>query len=128
MALSTATCLRRLLFGEFKDAKFGVISHVLRRTFTCWRFVQIVAPDFTADGGALKYAVFSAGLSTHQSIRFYAQRSWFYTSARYLACLCTPAGGGRRLHEGAGDGKGCKESWLSNQLYVHKKFSLIDIK
>ena len=72
MAMSAAACVSYLLFGEFNYAKFGVISHVLRRIFTCWRFVQIVAPDFTADGGAIKYAVFCAGLSTHQSIRFYA--------------------------------------------------------
>ena len=71
MALSAATCGSDPLFGEFKDAMFGVISHVLRGIFTFWRFVQIVAPDVTADGGALKYAVFCVGLSTHQSIRFY---------------------------------------------------------
>ena len=53
---------RDLLFGGLNDAMFGVVSHLLRRPFAFWRFVQIVAPGFTADGGALEYAVFCAGL------------------------------------------------------------------
>ena len=49
---------RDLLFGGLNDAMFGVISHLLRRPFALWRFVEIVAPGFAADGGALKHAVF----------------------------------------------------------------------
>ena len=53
---------RGLLFGGLNDAMFGVVSHLLRRPFAFWRFVQIVAPGFTADGGALEYAVFCVAL------------------------------------------------------------------
>ena len=44
---------RDLLFGGLNDAMFGVVSHLLRRPFAFWRFVQIVAPGLTANGGAL---------------------------------------------------------------------------
>jgi len=64
LSATTVTALYGLvlLCGRFNDAVFGVISHLLRRPFTFWRFVQIVAPGFAADGGAFKYAVFCVGL------------------------------------------------------------------
>ena len=84
---------RDLLFGGLNDTMFGVISDLLRRPFTLWRFVEIVAPGFAADGGALKHSVLRRSLPPHQSISFCFWRSWCYTSPRYRACPCTPAGG-----------------------------------
>ena len=97
---------------------FGVISDLLRRPFTLWRFVEIVAPGFAADGGALKHAVFCVGLCLLTSPFALAFGAHGATPA--LATGFVRAS----LQEEAGYGKRCQECCSSNQLLRHNKVSL----
>ena len=67
-----------LLFGGLNDAMFGIVGHLLRRPFAFWRFVQVVAPGLTADGGALEYAMFCvlpwSGTASQNPLREIATR------------------------------------------------------
>ena len=107
-----------LLFGGLNDAMFGVISDLLRRPCTLWRFVEIVAPGFAADGGALKHAVFSVGLCLLTSPFALAFGAHGATPA--LATGFVRAS----LQEEADYGKRCEECCSSNQLLRHNKVSL----
>ena len=111
-----------LLCGRFNDAVFGVISHLLRRPFTFWRFVQIVAPGLTANGGALEYAVCRVGLCLFTSPFAFAFGAHGVTPALAAWLVRAP------LQEETGDRKGCKECWSSNQWLMHNKVSQIFIK
>ena len=113
---------RDLLFGGLNDAMFGVVSHLLRRPFAFWRFVQIVAPGLTANGGALEYAVFCVGLCLLTSPFAFAFGAHGVTPALAAWLVRAP------LQEEAGDRKGCKECWSSNQWLIHNKVSHIFIK
>ena len=109
---------RDLLFGGLNDAMFGVISDLLRRPFTLWRFVEIVAPGFAADGGAVKHVVFSVGLCLLTSPFAFAFGAHGATPA--LATGLVRAS----LQEEADYGKRCQECCSSNQLLRHNKVSL----
>ena len=98
-----------LLFGGLNDAMFGVVSHLLHSRFTFRRFVQIVAPSFTADGGAFEYAVFCVGLCLLTSPFAFAFAAHGVAPALAAWLVRAP------LQEEAGDRKGCKERWSSNQ-------------
>ena len=111
-----------LLFGGLNDAMFGVVSHLLRRPFAFWRFIQIVTPGFTADGGALEYAVFCVGLCLLASPFAFVFGTHGAAPALAAWLVCAP------LQEEAGGRKGCKEYWSSNQWLVHFKVSHIFIK
>ena len=98
-----------LLFGSLNDAMFGVVGDLLRRPFAFWRLVQIVAPGLTADGGALEYAMFCVGLCLLTSPFAFAFDA--HGAAPALAAWPVRA----PLQKEAGDRKGCKERWSSNQ-------------
>ena len=100
---------RDLLFGGLNRAMFGVVSHLLRRPLAFWRLVQIVAPGFTAYGGALEYAVRCVGLCLLTSPFALAFGAHGVAPALAAWLICAP------LQEGAGYRKGCKEYWSSNQ-------------
>ena len=98
-----------LLFGGLNDAMFGIVGHLLRRPFAFWRFVQVVAPGLTADGGALEYAMFCVGLCLFTSPFAFAFGA--HGAAPALAAWLVRA----PLQEKVGERKGCKERWSSNQ-------------
>ena len=113
---------RDLLFGGLNDAMFGVVSHLLRRPFAFWRFVQIVALGFTADGGALEYAVFCVGSRLLTSPFAFAFGAHGFTSALAAWLVCAP------LQEKGSDSRGYKERWSSNQWLMHNKVSHVHIR
>ena len=94
-----------LLFGGLNDAMFGVVSHLLRRPFAFWRFVQVVAPGLTADGGALEYAVFCVGLCLLTSPFAFTFAAHGVAPALAAWLVRAP------LQEEAGGRKGCEEYW-----------------
>lgn len=92
LSATTVTAMygRALMCGRFNDAVFGVISQLLRRPFTFWRFVQIVAPGFTADGGAFKYAVFCVDLCFLSSPFAFVFSAHGFTPALAARLVCAP--------------------------------------